>query len=817
MSASENQSPAAAVSAFDRFLAQLADRRIFIVARSSNVARWGDHIKSPVDPFTGKNCNAHDPVNWLLPHEAQALASTDPDWILGIVITEGGGLAALDLDHVRRDDGSWDPRIDQLKLWFPDAYWETSQGREGKHAIFSVTNPNPHGTRNNDILALEAYSKDRYIALTGVDSEGELTDYSWKFNEFTKLYFPPVLKGADVEWTDAPTHPDYTAQLTDDELIAKARASQPIKAISNEVRFEDLWTANADVLAKHYPGSNGSYDQSAADMAIANHLAFYTGGNHARIRRLMDRSALKRDKWDSARGDANVLAYAITKAVANALTRATYAGARSPNISVAQLAAMQSAAAPGIPPPPQDANGVMPPGVPPAPTTPPVVLGGVYVSSMHQAKRFEGCVYVEDMVGVYVPGTAEPLDKQQFDIRYPGQYTTRSDKFTESAWECFTRTTDWQPFKVRRSYFDPRDAYMSVRTMGAESEVNICNLPEIRTVPGDASPFITHVRKLLPNGRDAEILLAYMAACVQHKGEKANWAPVLQGIPGCGKTLVSNALKYAMGGPKMCHTGRASDLAGRFNSWLVHNLLIVFDEIKIDHDRGDAWEKLKTYITERVHQIEFKNVDLVQRDICTNFFICTNHRDALPKTQGERRLAMLFCAQQNPGDNERDGLTVAYFKALFGWLNADGYAIVANYLGTCAIPSEFDFTRDAMVAPATTSTEDAIEASRGAAEQEIDEGIAGHYDGFRNGWVSSVAIERRLGAFKFKLSRNRFGAMMAALGYVRHPSLPGGRVCNPLPDGTRPTLYVLKDHPTLGLGLTPTDVARAYWEAQKPA
>jgi len=775
------------VNAFDRFLAQLADKRMFIVARNGNRARGGDGIKAPIDPATGNPNDAQDPATWMLPHEARAFAMLDSDWIIGIVLTPGCGLACLDQDHVRNDDGSWDSsRVDWLAQWFPLAYRETSQSGHGKHTIFRVEGAiHEHGTRNRE-AHLEAYHERRYIALTGQDAEGDLVDYTYNFNALLKEYFPPTGTNNAIEWSDEPTHPDYTATLTDDELIAIARASQPLKAFTGEPRFEDLWTANADVLSKRWPDpGSGSYDESATDLALAGQIAFYTGCNHGRIYRLMLESALRRAKWDRE----DYIRRTIAKAVSSALTRATYAPVRD--------------------------------AVPPAPTTAPVAASpgamGSWIHINQQPAVFKNCIYIEDLCGIYAPNASEPLDKKRFDIRYPGVYvTTIEGKGTDSAWECFTRTTLWSPPKVRSSYFDPRDPYLHIK----DGSVNVCNRPTVRMIAGDPTPYLNHLRKMLPNGRDAEILNAFFAACVQYPGIKATWCPVLQGAPGTGKSLLASIMRYALG-PSMVVTVRSNQLTNRFNGWLCNNMLLVFDEIKLDHDRSDAWETLKPIVTEPLHQIEYKGMDPVQRTICNNILICTNHKDALPKTSAERRLCMLYGAQQEPADLARDGMDTKYFDAFRAWLNADGpdgrpgtgYAIVAHYLSVCAIPPEFDFTKGADRAPMTTTTTDALIASRPGAEQEIAEAIEAGELGFRNGLMLGSTIPIRVRHAGLRINHNRIAALAAALDYMPHPDAGSrGRI---VIERTQHVLYARRDHPSIGKGFSALDLTRIYQESQK--
>ena len=53
-----------------------------------------------------------------------------------------------------------------------------------------------------------------------------------------------------------------------------------------------------EALARAYPDPARGYDSSSADAALAQHLAFWTGKDCARIDSLMRRSALARDKWE---------------------------------------------------------------------------------------------------------------------------------------------------------------------------------------------------------------------------------------------------------------------------------------------------------------------------------------------------------------------------------------------------------------------------------------------------------------------------------------------------------------------------------------
>lgn len=446
----------------------------------------------------------------------------------------------------------------------------------------------------------------------------------------------------------------------------------------------------------------------------------------------------------------------------------------------------------------------VPVGTQPAPVpSASVHLSTYFVSD--QVKRFAGCVWVRDMHAIITPnGTT--LDQKRFDVVFSGEYVMSLDgrDTTDSAWECFTSSPLHQFPKVDSTFFDPTKAPgLVVRRDGLTSVNTYVPLGVIRIL-GDASPFINHILKVFPNGNDAWIFIAYLAACVQYLGVKSTWAPLVQGVEGNGKSMIADVMAHALG-RRYTHTARAAKIDGRFNSHLYGKLLVVVNEVKITEDRQGVWEALKTLITDAHQEIEYKGVDSVTRELCFNFLFFTNHQDAIAKTGNDRRICPLFAAQQTVEDLLRDvmidanGTTSVYFDGLFDWLkNQDGFAIVADYLTTYPIPDELNFAKRCRRAPRTTSTEAAIAAGRGTAEQDVLEAIESGVAGFKGGWISSHALNTQLtvSGKARTVNRNKRREMLATLGYVPHPGVPAGRMTLALPDGTKPTLYVTRDHPT---------------------
>ena len=128
---------------------------------------------------------------------------------------------------------------------------------------------------------LEIYESDRYLTVTGRHLEGTPTAIARRQQELEALYFETFPEDKPKANTAAG---DCHPIATDDEIVDKARKA------SNGDKFAALFDR----------GDTGGYagDISAADLALANMLAFWTGRDFNRIETLFSSSALgQRDKW----------------------------------------------------------------------------------------------------------------------------------------------------------------------------------------------------------------------------------------------------------------------------------------------------------------------------------------------------------------------------------------------------------------------------------------------------------------------------------------------------------------------------------------
>lgn len=767
--------------------------------------------KIPLHYATGIPAGVNDPASWTDPiTAANAARKWGPEFGVGFCFTEAAGFWFVDLDGALQPDGTWSPLAQQACTVFAGAAVEVSRSGRGLHLFGRGAIP-PHASKNIAHHA-ELYHTDRFVALSGLHLSGDCTtDHTAALGWFASTYFPPrVAMPTDIP--DTGPRADWRGPADDEELLRRAMQSRSAAStFGTRATFADLWAADAAALGRAYPpdaSSQESFDRSSADAALAAHLAFWTGCDAARMDRLMRQSALVREKYD--RTDY------LPRTISNACGQQREVLIDRP----VQASGLPTGAPGGTAAPENFGTSEVPAGYPPsAPGTPVMqaVTGETFLSAAAQAQLLAGCVYVVDAHRALVPG-GHLVKPDQFKAIFGG-YTwamdARNERTSRNAWEAFTESQVLRAPRADGTCFRPDLPFGAMVHDAGRVRVNTYWPVNVPRQAGDPSRFLAHVAKLLPDERDRTIVLCYMAACVQHAGVKFQWAPLIQGVEGNGKTLLSRCTAEAIG-RRYVHWPKASKLSKQFNGWMVGKLLYCVEDIHTS-EHNDVIEELKPMITGGDGlEIEAKGVDQISAEICGNFIFNTNHKNGLRKTRNDRRFSVMYCAQQSVDDLTRDGMDGQYMPEMYAWLRAEGYAIVSEYLHTLPIPDEFNPATLCQRAPRTSSTAEAIAASLGRVEQEIMEAVEQGLPGFAGGWMSSTAVDRlmdRLGRAG-SVPPNRRREMLQTLGYAWHPALRDGRVDNIVaPDGTRPRLYVTAGHAALAL-TAPAEVARAYTAAQ---
>lgn len=280
-------------------LAALAAFRQFIVVLFVPLPT-GKTDKLPCSPSGRPGVNAHDPSNWVSEQEARATAARlGHDFGVGFVLTAADPLFCVDLDGCLLPSGQWSPFALATIQALPGCAVEVSHSGTGLHIWGRWAQPQPHTMKRVDLHA-ELYTEARFIALGDpARAVGGVSDTDCPaVAAWAAEFFPPRAAVATVGAGTGPRE-GWAGPADDDDLLRLALGARSLAAqFGGRATLAELWRADADALARAYPSDTDTWDGSSADMALASHLAFWTGCDEQRIERLMRRSALVRSKWD---------------------------------------------------------------------------------------------------------------------------------------------------------------------------------------------------------------------------------------------------------------------------------------------------------------------------------------------------------------------------------------------------------------------------------------------------------------------------------------------------------------------------------------
>ncbi|MGH1142119.1 phage/plasmid primase, P4 family [Bacillus pseudomycoides] len=162
-----------------------------------------------------------------------------------------------------------------------DSYTEFSPSGNGIHIIIKGNLPQSVlGTgRKNAKHGLEIYSYGRFFTFTGNrENSNDVYERTDELAEVFEKYFDD----SDIKGRV------NLAEFEKDEI-----------KISNDALWERMFRSkNGDEIRSLYNGNLINDDHSASDLALCNHLAFWTGKSATRMDSMFRETSLIRDKWD---------------------------------------------------------------------------------------------------------------------------------------------------------------------------------------------------------------------------------------------------------------------------------------------------------------------------------------------------------------------------------------------------------------------------------------------------------------------------------------------------------------------------------------
>lgn len=252
-----------------------------------SVSQWvcWTEDKMPKNPRTGKNAQSNNSATWA--DFETACGAVDKFGFSGVGFMFAPPYFGVDLDHCLDNVDFVDEFVETLQ-----SYTEISKSGDGIHII--CKGKLPSGARRKN--GVEMYSEGRYFIMTG-------RLYNEKYKTIAECTENIKVLHSKYLHSNIPQiapRPFEAVNMTDDEIIQKARGCKTGSL------FQLLYSGN-------WQGLYGS--QSEADLALCNHLAFWTQKNESQMDRIFRSSGLMRKKWDSRRGGTTYGAATIARAV----------------------------------------------------------------------------------------------------------------------------------------------------------------------------------------------------------------------------------------------------------------------------------------------------------------------------------------------------------------------------------------------------------------------------------------------------------------------------------------------------------------------
>lgn len=609
-------------------------------------------------------------------------------YALGFWLTEHDPYFLFDLDSVIID-GVPTHHAQQMLALFPGAYMDVTSSHRGYHVIgrYSGELP-PHRNKTPKTLGLdyEFYVEDRGIAF-GVNAIGNAeVDCTAGIVAMLPNYFPP----RPVSEGGATRRPEWRGPEDDEVLIARFLGATQggLARASGKVSLRQLWAGDAE-------------KNNESDMALAAHLAWWTGCDGPRMERLMLRSGLVRPKWATRRRDTTYLGVTIEAACAG--TDKVYQEPQR------DLGPMRQALGIVL-----DSTGAFVGGSAPAPL----------ITHSDPGRQVEQFVMDINMAGTYdeimsgiIPRIAEANVPSAYVERLVGTLNKKLDFFDAKmpvaklrALLCPPRMLaigDAPEWAMQHCYIRKNDVFYNVLTgseMSKEGFIatysrcmpvkqngerecpakwsrnhwNIVTVDDkvyrpdqpiyfnhggveyvntfvpisipVRVAVGEAGPaiqaFVNHAFALCGGRHDVFWkLIKWMAHNVQFPGVKIRWSPLIKGVPGDGKSIFGDVLRAALGYRNVNTTDISTITnSGGFTDWATGAAVNVIEEIHLTgKDRHKLFNAMKQFIGDTVININRKGRASSGAIInVTNHFATTNFNDALPVNDLDRRWMVIF-------------------------------------------------------------------------------------------------------------------------------------------------------------------------------
>lgn len=285
-----------------------------------------------------------------------------------------------------------------------------------------------------------------------------------------------------------------------------------------------------------------------------------------------------------------------------------------------------------------------------------------------------------------------------------------------------------------------------------------------------AKILMEHAEMLIPDKRERELFLDYLAYCVQNPGAKIRWAPLIKGVEGDGKSAFVILMSHLMGHQNVRVLDSATLEKSDFSGWGAGQCFTGVEEVKLHgHNRYDVYNKLKPYISNDFIEVHKKGKDPYNVPNTTNYLLLSNYEDAVPVTDNDRRVMFLrspFNTQEElfAAIRARFGLEPGeYFDRLFDQCIKPHASGLLKWFMERELSPEFKADGRAPVTSARQLVVDlSVRDDESAVQAALEEGGLGVYPALVSTFHLTTLIRNQ---YEMELRTSRVSSVLAQLGY----------------------------------------------------
>jgi primase-like protein/uncharacterized protein DUF5906 len=275
------------------------------------------------------------------------------------------------------------------------------------------------------------------------------------------------------------------------------------------------------------------------------------------------------------------------------------------------------------------------------------------------------------------------MGKHNMEIEVPAPIISDPHRVKQKTVSVISQWLVHPEQKVAKGFeYDPEQGRMIEE--GGYLYINQFHMPEFAEPEGGSAawekliePFTEHMKYLFSKEEEREWFLNWMAVNVQHPEKRCKVVPLHVSIHhGTGRGWLVKVMETLLGDWN-CHRPKMPDIVeGQFREYLDRSLLGSVEEVREGTSKPyEVNDAIRDILIEDRLSVNLKFGTKQMQDIYANFFLMTNHPDALVIKSEDRRINVFQCNAQ-PRSQE-------YYVKIYKWLEGDSKTEPS--VGMCAL------------------------------------------------------------------------------------------------------------------------------------